>query len=133
MSADWAQIPGSVEPLGEMYGAASPPLESCGLDYVHIDERGDSVTLGFTTRSLPENPPAEWTAKEYNAVEICLVLDGVAGLRVNGWGAREAGRVSVRENGRNLDIVLGDGEAGVSFQARGVRRARLRPFLAAPD
>ncbi|WUW86846.1 immunity 50 family protein [Streptomyces sp. NBC_01451] len=57
---------------------------------MHIDERDDSVTLGFDTRAFPVNLPPEWRGKGFNAFEFHLFFTGVTGLRVTGWGASEA-------------------------------------------
>jgi hypothetical protein len=90
MVADWLQLLASPQYLGELYDGSPPSLEACDLFYVHIDERGNSVTLGFDTRSFPVNPLEEWEGKELNAFEFHLVFSDVAGLQVTGWGASEA-------------------------------------------
>ncbi|MEU9155454.1 hypothetical protein AB0D59_34085 [Streptomyces sp. NPDC048417] len=80
------------------------------LSYVHLDEREDSVTLGFGRRAGSEG------------LEFHVVFTGVEGLRVTGWGATEAQRVrvsGVEEGG--YDVLLGREESGIRFRAAGAR------------
>ncbi|MFI1362553.1 Imm50 family immunity protein [Streptomyces griseochromogenes] len=131
MGGDWQRLLASPDCLGVLYGEDPPPPDACDLFSVHIDERGNSVTLGFDTRRLPVNPPAEWERKGLNAFEFHLVFTGVTGLRVTGWGAAEAKRVRVsfREGG-GFDVVLGAEESGIVFGAAAVRPAGPRAYLA---
>ncbi|WP_329349631.1 immunity 50 family protein [Streptomyces sp. NBC_01261] len=117
MSADWLQL-------------LTLP-ESCDLFYLHIDERENSATLGFDTRSLPSNPPAEWEGKGFNAFEYYLVFVDVAGLRVTGWGPAEAREVDLtaQEDG-SVKVVLGTETSGVRFQASAVRLTKTRGYRA---
>ncbi|MHC3475514.1 Imm50 family immunity protein [Streptomyces sp. 7R007] len=117
MSADGTLLLRSPDQLGEPF-------------YVHIDERGNSVTLGFLTRGLPRDAPAEWREKGFNAVESTFVCEGLAELRVTGWGAAEAKSVDVVVRDAGVEVVLGSEESGISFRARTVRLARTRAYLA---
>ncbi|MEU9990309.1 Imm50 family immunity protein [Streptomyces sp. NPDC048045] len=131
MSGDWLRLLASRDHLGGLYGDAPPAPDACDLFSVHIDERQDSVTLGFDTRVLPVNLPVEWEEQGLNAFEFHLVFTGVTGLRVTGWGAAEAKevRLSVRDGGA-FDVVLGSGESGIVFRAPAVRLAGPRAYLA---
>lgn len=60
----------------------------CDPFHVHIDERGNSVTLGFHTKVFPVSTPTEWREKGFNAFEFYLVFEGAEGLRVTAWGGR---------------------------------------------
>ncbi|MEU5597312.1 hypothetical protein [Streptomyces sp. NPDC020298] len=103
MSGDWLEL---VEAGGY------------GIFYVHIDERGDSVTLGFEK------------VEEVEGFEFHVVFTGVRGLTVAGWGAEEAKgvRVSVRE-GEGFDVVLGEPRSGITFRAAAVRLGKSRTYL----
>lgn len=131
MSADWSQLLASAEYLGELYDGAPPPTDACDLFYVHIDEREDSVTLGFDTRVFPVNVPPEWREKNFNAFEFHLFFTGVAGLRVTGWGASEAKVIDLTaRDGGHFDVALGSEASGIAFRAAGARLTRTRAYLA---
>ncbi|MGW7254956.1 Imm50 family immunity protein [Streptomyces sp. NPDC054834] len=92
-----------------------------GLFYVHIDERGDSVTLGFEK------------VEEAEGFEFYVVFAGVRRLMVTGWGAEEAQdvRVSVREDeDEGFDVVLGAPRSGIAFRAAAARLAKSRTYPA---
>jgi hypothetical protein len=131
MSADWLQLLALPEYLGGLYDDAPPSPDVCDLFYVHIDERGNSVTLGFDTRSFPVNPPAEWEGKDFNALEFHLVFAEVEGLQVTGWGASEAKEIhlTIRDGGF-FDVVLGLEGSGIGFRASTAHLAKARAYLA---
>jgi hypothetical protein len=131
MSADWSQLLASAEYLGELYDGSPPPTDACDLFYVHIDEREDSVTLGFDSRAFPVNPLPEWRGKDFNTFEFHLYFTWVTGLRVTGWGATEAKVIdlTVRDGG-HFDVTLGSEASGITFRAAAARLARTRAYLA---
>ncbi|MFJ4690027.1 Imm50 family immunity protein [Streptomyces sp. NPDC088766] len=109
-----------------------PAPEKCDLFYVHIDERGDSVTLGFETVHLPSHPLPEWSEKPYNRLEFYLLFCGVTEIAVAGWTASEAesfGVSAVPE--KEIAVRLGRDQAGMRFRASSVRLANTRVYLAA--
>jgi len=131
MSAEWSQLLASAEYLGELYDGTPPPTDACDLFYVHIDEREDSVTLGFDTRAFPVNLPPEWRGKDFNAFEFHLFFTGVTGLRVTGWGAPEAKKTALTaHDGGHFDVNLGSETSGITFRAAGARLSRTRAYLA---
>ncbi|MGY4922466.1 Imm50 family immunity protein [Streptomyces sp. 900105755] len=130
MSADWSRVLASPEYLGELYEGTAPAAGSCDPFYVHIDERNVSVTLGFSTRILPANAPAEWREKEFNAFDFYLAFEGVTDLRVTGWGASEAKNVGLAVHEHCFDVVLGTPDSGITFRAATARLARTHAYLA---
>ncbi|MER6273309.1 Imm50 family immunity protein [Streptomyces sp900105755] len=130
MNADWSRVLASPEYLGELYGGTAPAADSCDPFYVHIDERNVSVTLGFSTRTLPANAPAEWREKEFNAFDFYLAFEGVTDLRVTGWGASEAKNVGLAVHEHCFDVVLGTQDSGITFRAATARLARTHAYLA---
>lgn len=130
MSADWSRLLASPEYLGELYDRTPPSVHSCDPFYVHIDEREDSVTLGFHTRVLPVNPPAEWRAKGFNAFEFYLVFAGVERLRVTGWDAVAAGSIDISRREKLFEVILGSPDSGIAFHASAARLARTHAYLA---
>jgi hypothetical protein len=134
MSAELFQLLASAAYLGELYAGVPPLPGACDLFYVHIDEREDSVTLGFDTRIFPVNPPAEWEGKDFNAFEFYLVFTEVDDLRVTGWGAPEARAIDLTVlDGGLFEVALGAAESGVTFRASAVRLAKTRAYLAWPS
>ncbi|WP_406369557.1 immunity 50 family protein [Streptomyces sp. NBC_00647] len=95
-----------------------------------MDERENSVTLGFDTRTLPVNAPAEWHERGFNAFEFILVFGGVEGLRVTGWDAAAAGTIDMTVRQDLFDVTLGSRESGIAFRASTARLARARGYLA---
>ncbi|MFE5032115.1 Imm50 family immunity protein [Streptomyces sp. NPDC056683] len=130
MSADWSRVLASPEYLGELYEGTAPAAGSCDPFYVHIDERNVSVTLGFSTRILPANAPAEWREKEFNAFDFYLAFEGVTDLRVTGWGASEAKNIGLAVHEHCFDVVLGTQDSGITFRAATARLARTHAYLA---
>lgn len=132
---DWVPlllVTGDSAGLLELYDGTPPPLDSCSLFYVHLDERGDSVTLGFETERLPPKPPSEWRQKPFNTFEFHLVFGGVKGLRVRGWGPAQAKEVAlIGRDGGQVDVTLGGAGSGVEFRASSMSLGRTRVFLAA--
>ncbi|MGH7964375.1 MAG: Imm50 family immunity protein [Candidatus Binatia bacterium] len=129
---DWATLLTSPHALYEMY-ESPPDLSSCDLHYLHIDERGSSVTLGFDTRQLPPQPPADWQEKGFNAFEFYLLFLDVENLQVEGWRhpARKAIRMTLQSDKR---VVVSAGHAGsnLEFSASSVYLASTRGYAAAP-
>ncbi|MFJ1972164.1 Imm50 family immunity protein [Streptomyces sp. NPDC087903] len=131
MPADWTRFLASQEFLGPQYAGSPPPPEACDLFYVHIDERGSSVTLGFDTRNFPSSPAPEWEEKGLNAFEFYLVFAGVERLRVTGWGAGEARAIDLAAvEGGDFRVLLGTKSSGIAFRAATLRLAKTRAYLA---
>ncbi|WSP77536.1 immunity 50 family protein [Streptomyces sp. NBC_01236] len=117
--------------MGRPYDGAPPSPDACDPFYVHIDERENSVTLGFDTRRFPANPPAEWEGKKLNAFEFYLVFAEVEGLQATGWGAAEAKEIHLATHGGGLfEVVLGSEGSGIAFRAATARLAKVRGYLA---
>lgn len=133
MSAcEWPSILGTSHFLGELYAGDPPTPEQCELFYVHIDERGDSATMGFVTGSLPSNPRPEWREKPYNRLEFYLLFGDLTGFLVNGWSASEAESFDISaESEEEITVRVGREQAGISFRASSVRLAGTRVHLAA--
>ncbi|MFC9645738.1 Imm50 family immunity protein [Streptomyces mirabilis] len=132
-ASDWTLFMAPGAQLSDLYDAA-PALSSCDLFYVHIDEREDSVTLGFSTRQLPSNPPPEWQERDYNTVEFYLVFASVEGLLVKGWGPppRKEVKISSQEEGR-IAVSIGPDGSRMEFRASSMTLAHTRRYLAAHD
>ncbi|USQ83236.1 immunity 50 family protein [Streptomyces phaeoluteigriseus] len=130
--SDWASILGESRFLGELYAGGSPAPEQCELFYVHLDERGDSATLGFETRVLPAAPRPEWREKPYNRFEFYVLLGGLTGFVADGWGSSEAASFDVSVvSDKEIAVRLGSGQGGMRFRASSIRVARTRVYLAA--
>ncbi|MGW1562321.1 Imm50 family immunity protein [Streptomyces sp. NPDC002144] len=130
MRADWSLLLASPGYLGELYGGTPPSPESCDPFYVHIDERGNSVTLGLHTKVFPVSAPTEWREKGFNAFEFYLVFEGVEGLRVSAWGPSQAGDIDLTIRDERFDVVLGSAASGIAFRAGTARLARTHAYLA---
>ncbi|MFM9447663.1 Imm50 family immunity protein [Streptomyces acidiscabies] len=129
--SDWVEILGSSDALGRFYGDSVPSPDECKVFYVHVDERGRSVTVGFETRNMPSRPVEAWLEKPYNTLEFCLLFSGVEDFSVNGWSSVEAARfdVAVQLDGAIL-VVLGGEGSGIRFRAAVVALRKARVYLA---
>lgn len=133
-ASSWRKILGSPGFLGELYEGIPPTVTQCDLFYVHIDERDDSVTLGFDTRSLPSNPHPEWLERPYNSLEFYLIFSDVTEFRATGWGRIEASEIDITAApGQKIAVVLGSKESGISFRAASMSLASTRVYLAAGE
>ncbi|MGW6056385.1 Imm50 family immunity protein [Streptomyces sp. NPDC055189] len=130
---DWPTLLTSPHALYEMY--ESPPgLSSCDLHYLHIDERGSSVTLGFDTRQPPSQPPADWQEKGCNTFEFYLLFLDVENLQVNGW--RHPSCKTIRMtllSDERVSVSAGHTGSSLEFSASSVSLASSRGYAAAPD
>ncbi|WP_078841192.1 Imm50 family immunity protein [Streptomyces acidiscabies] len=130
--SDWGRILGSPDALGPLYEGDVPGPEECKLYYVHVDERGASVTVGLETRSVPSRPDEAWRDKVYNTLEFYLLFSGVRGFSVNRWSSVEAARFDVAiEAGGGVSVVLGSEGSGIRFRADSVGLQKARVYLAA--
>jgi hypothetical protein len=84
-ASEWAGMIVDQAGLADLY-PVPPPLDSCEVSYVHIDERNSSVTLGFSTTAWPSRPSDEWLEKGHNTLEFYIKFTGVYDLLVDGWG-----------------------------------------------
>lgn len=106
-------------------------LDACSLQYVHIDERGDSVTLGFDTGRLPDFTPLAWEGKSFNTFQLYLLFQDVFDLTVSGWGegSRHDVRFTAHDSGR-IGVTTGSPTLSLSFDAATVALSRYRFYLA---
>ncbi|WP_416975126.1 Imm50 family immunity protein [Streptomyces sp. 4F14] len=118
---------------GAFYEGPAPAPEECKPYYVHVDERGSSVTVGFETRNIPSRPDREWRGGDYNTLEFYLLFLGVRNFSVNRWSSVEAARfdVGIQSDG-GVSVVLGGDGSGIKFQADSVGVQKARVYLAAP-
>ncbi|MFE3161891.1 Imm50 family immunity protein [Streptomyces sp. NPDC059224] len=89
------------------------------------------MTLGSGARALPVNVPPEWRERGFSSFEFPLVFEGVARLRVTGWGAAEAEHIAMTSREGAFDVVLGSGDSAIAFGAATVRPARTHAYVAA--
>ncbi|MFD7293032.1 Imm50 family immunity protein [Streptomyces sp. NPDC059897] len=127
---DWIQLLTDPRLMTDLYDAP-PELSRCDLFYVHLDERGDSVTLGFDTSYLPARPLPEWQATDFNTFEFHLRFNSVEELRFSGWSAPAPEPVltsSGTDGGVNF-AARGPGSL-LEFTARQVEITCMRTYLA---
>lgn len=111
-----------------------PDLSSCPLYYVHVDERGTSVTLGFETSRLPDHPEPQWEAGSYNTLRFFVVFTGVDELRMTGIAAEPPERhdrtvhITGTTAGRR-QVSVTSGTRSISFTAEDSRITRIRVYL----
>ncbi|WP_442816430.1 Imm50 family immunity protein [Streptomyces sp. NBC_01304] len=127
--SNWVDLLDSPGDLANLYGLP-PSLDSADLFYVHIDERGRSVTLGFDTRELPSPLPPDWASKGLNSIEFYLTFNDVAGLLVRGWEAPGVKMVSLMPSGGWGIVVSATSEGSrMEFSASSATVSGLRAYL----
>jgi len=129
-ASDWTAILESSDELASLY-AHPPSLTNCGLTYLHIDERGGSLTMGFETAELPSHPPAEWAARPYNTIEFYLHCTDVTELHIRGWDstARRGVTLALRTGG-GVRVAIDEPGTRLSCTAARVAVTRVRSYLA---
>lgn len=131
-ASEWQRFLADPYFLGELYADSPPSLDECELFYVHVDERDDSVTLGFDTGRLPSHPAPEWHEKPYNRFEFYLLFSGVMDFRVGKWTDTEAREVDITVTpGGVISVSLGRDDSGINFRASSMRLVHTRVYLAA--
>lgn len=129
-TSDWADLLVEPQRVHDIFRAA-PDLSECSLFYFHIDERNTSVTLGFDTRMVPDNPLPEWRKSDYNAFEFFITFTSVTNLRISGWGGSASRSVKVsRSDEGDLTVFINSTEEAISFQADSASLSRSRVYLA---
>ncbi|MFF4446264.1 Imm50 family immunity protein [Streptomyces sp. NPDC001502] len=121
--------------LQALYGASPvPDLDTCHFFYLHIDERGTSVTFGFETRQLPSHPGPEWSQKAYNTLRFWIEFTGVTELRVAGILAEAERTVRIAEDGSStgLKVSVESERRSVSFAATSAQVSHTRVYLQGP-
>ncbi|HEY8983398.1 MAG TPA: Imm50 family immunity protein [Streptomyces sp.] len=133
-ASDWAEIIGSLDGLGRFYGDSVPAPGDCKIFYAHVDERGESVTVGLETRVMPLRPADAWSDTVYNALEFYLVFSGVEDFLVDRWGCSEAAQfdLGLDEDGM-VSVVLGSESSGIRFRAASVGVEKVRVYLAGAE
>ncbi|MFF2789289.1 Imm50 family immunity protein [Streptomyces sp. NPDC058049] len=118
--------------LQALYGASPvPDLDTCHFFYLHVDERGTSVTFGFETQQLPPYPEPEWSRKAYNTLLFWIEFTGVTELRVAGLLAEAERAVRITEDGSptRLKVSVESERRSVSFTAASARVSHTRVYL----
>lgn len=131
MSApDWARFLDAPQSIRSLY-EEDPDLNQCDLFHVLMDEREDSITLGFQTAQTPVRIRPEWKGKEYNSFTFYLVFSRVQGLAVQGWEAPAHKKVSIRrDSDEKLTVTIASEGSSVAFRARSVALSAARVGLA---
>ncbi|WP_405942993.1 Imm50 family immunity protein [Streptomyces sp. NBC_00207] len=118
--------------LKALYGSAPvPDLDTCPLFYIHIDERGTSVTFGFETQQLPPHPKPEWSEQAYNTFRFWIEFTGVTNLRVSGIRAetKRAVRIIAGDRADDLQVSVNSETRSIIFSAVSSRVSHTRVYL----
>ncbi|MFD4591322.1 Imm50 family immunity protein [Streptomyces rubiginosohelvolus] len=119
-ASDWARLLDDPQSLQSLYDD-EPDLDQCDLFHVLMDERGDSITLGFQTAHTPARIRPEWEEKVCNSFTFYLVFSRVEQLTVQGWTAPACKTVSIqRHPDEKLSVSITSEEASPLFRARSV-------------
>ncbi|MEC4014882.1 Imm50 family immunity protein [Streptomyces sp. H27-D2] len=129
-TSDWPKFLTEPREIHELFDRP-PVLSQCDLFYLHIDERGTSVTLGFDTKHLPDHPLPEWTKGEFNAFEFFLTFSPVTHLNISGWQSSLSKQTRIsRSLEGNVSVTITGIDEDLSFQAQSAFLTRARVYLA---
>ncbi len=128
-ASDWARFLDDPQSIQSLY-AEEPDLSQCDLFHVLVDERGDSITLGFKTAHTPARIRPEWEGEVYNSFTFYLVFSRAHELAVQGWAAPAHKRVSIRRNpDEKLSVAITSDESSLLFRAHSVALSGARVGL----
>ncbi|MFH8577298.1 immunity 50 family protein [Streptomyces zaomyceticus] len=129
--SDWTDLLVDPSPIRDVF-PSPPDLDECGLFFVHIDERGTGVTLGFDTDRVPDDLLHENGHTPANAFEFFVLFTAVTALRVEGWGggANRSVRISRTAEGGEVAVSVESPTEHLAFHAREARVTRARGYLA---
>ncbi|MFJ7410462.1 Imm50 family immunity protein [Streptomyces sp. NPDC098077] len=128
-ASDWARFLDDPQSIRSLYDD-EPDLDQCDLFHVLVDERGDSITLGFQTPHTPARIRPEWEGKVYDSFTFHLVFSWDEQLAVQGWAAPACKTVSIqRDPDEKLSVAITSQEASLRFRARSVVLSAARVGL----
>jgi hypothetical protein len=96
-------------------------LSASDLFYVHIEERLNAITLGFTTQ------------EGHEGFEFFLAFTGARQLTVKGWGPPGRKNVELVRDTDGIAVSVKDHSSSLSFRAAKMSLARTRSFHASPQ
>lgn len=104
-----------------------PDLDRSDLFHMLVDERGDSITLGFQTDRTPARIRPEWEGTPYNSFTFYLAFSGVQELVIQGWAAPACTTVSIRRDpDERLAVTIASEGTSVGFRAHTVSLTAAR-------
>jgi Immunity protein 50 len=112
----------------DVLGSPPRPLVDYRLDFVHVDERESSVTLGFHSRTVPDGVAELWQARGHNAVAFCLICTSVTDFVVAGWTSEPLATATVSGS----TVVLEGAVTRISFEAGRIRAEPPRGYRHGP-
>ncbi|MFJ6053373.1 Imm50 family immunity protein [Streptomyces sp. NPDC092307] len=121
--------------LRALYGTSPvPDLNTCHFFYIHIDERGTSVTFGFETQQLPPHPKPEWSEQAYNTFCFWIEFTGVTNLRVSGIRAEKERTVRIigGDTADGLQASVNSDTRSIAFAATSSRVSHTSVYLQGP-
>ncbi|MFJ1745716.1 Imm50 family immunity protein [Streptomyces sp. NPDC088116] len=128
-ASNWSTFLGDPQKISGLYDQ-EPDLNSCELFYVQVDERGSSITLGFETSHLPQNPTPEQSSAEFNSFEFYLTFMDTQDLSIKGWTGSPRRNVGLeRTSAGTLAMSITSTGTSIEFQARSASCTKTRMSL----
>ena len=81
----WTELLTNKDSILSIYSNTPPSLTSVELHKVCLDRDGPQLDIYFDLASFPEFPPKKWHLKEYNSVQVHLVLIDLQSVLLSGW------------------------------------------------
>ncbi|MGA4997855.1 Imm50 family immunity protein [Streptomyces arboris] len=128
-TSSWARFLDDPQSIYTLYDE-EPDLDRSDLFHMLVDERGDSITLGFRTGQAPARIRPEWEGTPYNSFTFYLAFSGVQELAIQGWAAPACKRVSIRRDAdERLAVAIASEGTSVGFRAHTVSLTAARVGL----
>ncbi|MCC3769522.1 Imm50 family immunity protein [Streptomyces sp. UNOC14_S4] len=82
----WTDLLVDSRGIERIYSGRPPELESVRLHEVGLDREGPALRLRFDLPDFPADPPKKWTALSHDTIQIELLLGGLHGVALEGFG-----------------------------------------------
>lgn len=128
-ACSWLELLDNPQIIQDLYDV-EPDLSSSELFHVLVDERGNSITLGFQTDQTPARHGLDRDPGDFNSFEFYLTFFDVQGFTVKGWGAPAEKEITYSRSATgNLSVKIVSVGTLLEFQARAASVANVRVGL----
>lgn len=90
-----------------MFGAAPPPFENLQLSEISLRDPCE-IALVLTKFDLPENSPGVWRLKQYDALQLRVLICAAFNMRMEGVFPKTTIRVALGVEHRKISIKIDD-------------------------
>ena len=93
---EWYKLATNPRAISEIYTNV-PSLEGIRLNEVRFYEDGPRITFFLDIRTFPENVPARWKQRRYNALSLQLDFWMIESVQILKWSKENIVNVSIKQ------------------------------------